>query len=536
MKKSLFFTAILCCLVAGLTAQVPGVVSSTMQANHVKAKLNSNGALFNEGLKGQFIPIQPGLAAKSLLGGSGLWVAGLDSAGNLQTSVTVNNNTDFHPGSIHENTGLSADSLNNIWTVSCAEINQHRADYADNGVIDNPIASIFSYPGDGNPQFEAYNNVELPLTERPLAGYFDGDDDGRYFPNHGDYPSIEVRGCPVNAYANAQSWFVSNDLPRNALDHTTMNLEVQTQVFAFKSLNTSPLNNTIYVRYRVINRSASPLHSCYFGVFADFNIGNAEDDFLGTIPEQNILYGYNGDNFDEGNFGAEIPVMAMDMLRGPLDTNLYEVQGRHHMVVDNANNLQPSQYYNLLSGRFADGSPAPNGGVMFPDNPNIAAGNSEVAAGNTPGQRAGLASYGPFNLLPYADNEVIVAYYYVHTPGATPLENVQQLYSDASIIQALFDDCFQSPALSCSSTSAVNEAILEAELSIYPNPATTDITIESKGARFRHVALVDVLGRQVRAVELNSPTQLYKLSTEGLPSGVYVLRVDGTARMVVVGR
>jgi len=224
-------------------------------------------------------------------------------------------------------------------------------------------------------------------------------------------------------------------------------LEVQAQILAYKSNNSSPLNNALIVRYKIINRTDTDINSCYLGLFADFDIGNPGDDFMGSIPNKNIMYAYNGDLNDEGGFGQNIPVMAVDMLRGPLDTLGYEVQLRHIMALENADNLQASEYYNLLSGRFADGSPAPNNGVMYAGNPSDPNGNSEQALGNAPGQRVGLASYGPFTLQSSSVNELIVAYYYVYEPGKTPVEMVQQLFSNGNTIQGLYDNCFMDAAL-----------------------------------------------------------------------------------------
>ncbi|MBP6812896.1 MAG: T9SS type A sorting domain-containing protein [Saprospiraceae bacterium] len=535
MKRSLLFFFLLGCLGIVLQAQSPGPASATIQANNVKAVINSDGTLFNDGQAGQFIPIDPGLAEITLLQGSGLWVVGKDLAGNVKGSVTVNEHTDFMPGALDESGLPYAERLDNIWQVLCTDVDQHLADFYDNGVIDNPNANIFGFPGKNNPSFQSYNNNQpLPQTSQPLAGYYDANDDGSYGPSNGDYPSVELRGCALNQFPQEQAWFVSNDVTEHPSGLSTNQIEIQVQVFAYKTLSLSPLNNPIFVRYKIINRATEPLDSCYFGLFADFDIGNPTDDFMGTIAARNIMYGYNGDNNDEGGFGNNIPVMAVDLMRGPLDTAGYELDIHHMMVLENAENLQPQQYFNLSSGRFADGSLAPNGGIMYPDNPSILNGNSEQAAGHAPGQRMGLAAYGPFKLLPGAYNELVAAYYFVHTPGATPLQNVQQLYDDTDVIQGLFDNCFQNMDRNCDGLLPTMENIPATHLSIYPNPTSEAFTVESEGAGFTNLTLTDVLGRQLRSINVGKAVQKYVLPTSGLATGVYILRVDGAATRVVV--
>lgn len=534
MKRLLIFMGIIVSLSSVLTAQS---VSKVIQRNDVKALVQSNGIMFNDGQQGQFIPIQPGLAEKTLLKGSGLWLAGIDASGNLRGIVTANDQTDCIPGLLTDDGGVYTPALNNIWPVTCVDINQHLADFNDNGVLDNPNPNILRFPARGNPYFKTFNSgIDLPFTEHGMGGFFDRDDDAFYSPNHGDYPSIEVRGCALDRYPDEQNWLVYNSFTAHPSGLGPVALEVQAQILAYSSMSASPLNNTLIVLYKIINRTDTDLNSCYLGLFADFDIGNPGDDFIGSIPSKNIMYAYNGDLNDEGGFGQNIPVMAVDMLSGPLDTLGYELQLSHIMAIENADNLQASEYYNLLSGRFADGSPAPNNGVMYASNPNDPNGNSEQALGNTPGQRVGLASYGPFTLQSSSVNEILVAYYYVYEPGKTPVEMVQQLYSNDNTIQDLYDSCFMDTDPTCNASVSTQNHLSDKSLLVYPNPTTSRVVIESEGQSFSHLELCDLLGRQLKVINLESPVQEYVLPTDGLATGVYLLRVENVTRKIVVQR
>jgi hypothetical protein len=267
--------------------------------------VQSNGIMFNDGQQGQFIPIQPGLAEKTLLKGSGLWFAGKDSEGNLRGMLTLNDQTDCTPGLLTElGTDFDPALLTKIWPVTCADIHQHLADLTDNGVLDNPNANVLGFPGKGNPYFAGLNNgVELPFTQQALGGFYDHDDDGLYDPSKANYPVIEVRGCPLDRFADEQNWWVFNSVAPHPSGLGPVALEIQAQALSYKSLNASTLDNALIVRYKITNRTDTDLDSCYLGLVADFDIGNPGDDFIGSIPIRNIMYAYNGDSDDENGFG-----------------------------------------------------------------------------------------------------------------------------------------------------------------------------------------------------------------------------------------
>ena len=510
-----------------ITAQTPA--QATFENTNLRAVVNANGALFTDFQQGQFIPLQPGLAEKTLLRGSGIWMAGRDATGVLHGAIQLGSQSDFQPG------GLTADNqqpyeANKIWRVTGADIAAHVADFEDNGQIDSPNAAVFDWPGNGNP----YSSIAATFTNQGLAGYDDYNQDGQYLPTAGDFPSIEIRGCPLNRYPDDMGWFVNNDLDTGQ-PHPSglepLSMEVQTQLFTYQVEPASNLmNNVVFVRYKLINRSDIILDSVYMGTYTDFSIGNPDDDFIGSNQMAGLIYAYNSDANDEGGFGANVPVMAVGLLRGPLVDTGNDAELRHFVVLNTTENLSGAHFYNVLSGKMPDGTPAPENGWMFPGNPNNPLEVSEVSTGSTPGHRVGVGSYGPFTLNPGAVNELIVAYYYVHEPGFTPLQNVQLLYEQAGQIpQTFFNNCFSGEL-----NASAEPQLAPDDLRLYPSPATTELTVESKGASFSRIDVVDMLGRFVQHLELDEKTQLYTLHTAAWPAGLYAVRVGGQTRTVVV--
>jgi hypothetical protein len=516
-----------------LSAQSPA--QATLQVNNVQVVVNSNGSLFNDGQQGQFVPQETGLAPVTLLRSAGAWLAGLDPAGNLKGSIHRNSGSDFQPG-FHPFSTEGAPPINKIWPVSCADVEQHLADFADNGVVDAPNAAIFAYPGSDNPSFEAYNNNQVLPATYGLGGFFDRNQDGIYTPAHGDYPVISIRSCPFEAYPEKMLWTALNDQAAHPSGLAPLDLELQSSVFAYKTTNFPELDNAIFVSYKIINRGFERLDSCFFGIYADFDIGNPNDDFFGCIPEKNVMYAYNGDSDDEGGFANSIPVMAVDMFRGPLDTFGSELGLAHAMTLPTAEGLTPIQIYNVLNGQFPDGSPAPNGGLMFPGNPANLNEVSEISAGSTPGQRVGVSSYGPFSLLPGAVNELIVGFFYTHAPGNTVLQNVQAVHNYSNVLQNAFDDCFANVENACSVALSAPEVLQKSDLRLSPNPTSSLLNVESKGEPFSRLELLNALGQSIRVLELGSPTQQHTLQVGDLPTGTYWLRVGAQALPVVIQR
>jgi hypothetical protein len=73
------------------------------------------------------------------------------------------------------------------------------------------------------------------------------------------------------------------------------------------------------------------------------------------------------------------------------------------------------------------------------------------------------------------------------------------------------------------------------QLRLWPNPATDQIWLESRGEPFSRVEVTDLAGRMVQQVELGQPAQQHSLSVSDLPAGMYMVRVGGRVLQLVIG-
>jgi len=76
---------------------------------------------------------------------------------------------------------------------------------------------------------------------------------------------------------------------------------------------------------------------------------------------------------------------------------------------------------------------------------------------------------------------------------------------------------------SCSALT-VNEVFNHNNITIYPNPATSTITVESKIKEVQSIKILDVLGREIYYLQTsNNKTEI---DVSQLPSGIYILQVQ----------
>jgi hypothetical protein len=73
------------------------------------------------------------------------------------------------------------------------------------------------------------------------------------------------------------------------------------------------------------------------------------------------------------------------------------------------------------------------------------------------------------------------------------------------------------------------------ELKIYPNPTETGrITLEMAGNDLAEIRLVNIAGKEIMVRKPESGTSKYQLVLEGVPNGIYFVRVHTTEMKVVV--
>jgi len=373
----------------------------SLYLNNINARFDADGIHFY-GPEGPRFEV-PKFSGKNTIFLSTLWIGGLDQNSDLHLAAQLygqgpgggfaHSKFDFWAGPVMDSSAYSIyqDTLwNYVWNLKKSEIEYHKAHWNDAGY--HPIHDILTWPGNGN--------TSLGQAAQ-LAPYFDRNNDGIYNPLDGDYPLI--RG-------DQSLFFIFND-DRNAHTETQgekMKVEIHGMAYVFDLPNDSAFNNTVFLSYKLFNRSDKIYHNTYLGVFTDTDIGYPNDDYIGCDVDRSYFYGYNGTPVDgsgqPGSYGANPPAQSTTILGGPymdpdgLDNPRFDNNGHQlcnesvngtnfgDSIVDNErwgmtgfmyfnNNgvpaymsdpAYPADYYHYLRGIWLDGDSMHYGGNGHP--------------------------------------------------------------------------------------------------------------------------------------------------------------------------
>jgi len=509
----------------GITANCsPATAANELNINNVNALIQSGGDMWWDFNTARY-EVPSGSGRTSLFAGS-LWLGGQDVSGQLKVAALR-----FRQSGNDYWTGPLSTTTAEIDPETCSEYDRHFPSTRDevaqfvawyeagefdieNGTTtqrdnfpDYAIPSgILNWPAHGR-NFDPYNEDYF------LAPYVDRNGDDFYDPaGSGDYPAYDLKGeadCSqkiANVYGDQNLWWVFND-KGNVHTETgaeAIGMEIRAQAFAFAT--NDEVNNMTFYNYELINRSTFTLAQTYFGQWADGDLGNARDDYVGCDVERGLGYFYNGDALDEdqgGNlgYGQQPPAVGIDFFQGPFqdadlidnavgigDNEALNGVGYGDGFIDNErfgmrrflyhNNSGPipaindpatgTDYYNYLRSIWLDGNRMTFGGngynptdptaieadFMFPGDTDplnwgtrgIDPGDgnwTEETAGNTPLDRRFAQSAGPFTLAPGAVNNITVGVVWARASAGGPFASVEALRKADDKTQALFDSCFE---------------------------------------------------------------------------------------------
>ena len=186
-----------------------------------------------------------------------------------------------------------------------------------------------------------------------LAPFVDADHDGVYNPAHGDHPDFP---------GDMAQFLIFND---NYSMHTEsqglpLGVEMHVLAYAYDAPEDSIMNNTIFLKYKIFNRSSTSYDNTYIGLWSDWDLGYAYDDYVGCDVMKNTAYCYNGSGIDGSgqswSYGENWPVQTLTLLAGPylpadgLDNPAYTEDADCSQFVGNGLNQ-----YAINGSGFGDG-------------------------------------------------------------------------------------------------------------------------------------------------------------------------------------
>ncbi|MBX2817065.1 MAG: hypothetical protein KTR24_13750, partial [Saprospiraceae bacterium] len=264
----------------------PATSETDMSINNVRARLLGGGDVWWDLSVGRYIVPQvdpaSGLDEVSSIFAGAVWLGGYDPVGNLKLAAQTfrnPNRNDFWPGPLDPVLGTIERDTCAQWdrqfSVLGDNIRKFLNDYSDALESDIPLSreevpiDVLGWPARGNPYFADIHDFELPNTSQGLAGFWDNDGDFAYDPLQGDYPIIEIRGCPVPQFPDEMIFWIYNDAGgiHTQTQGNPIQMEIQVQAFAYAT--NDEINDMTFQRYKLINRASQTIDSTYFAMWVD---------------------------------------------------------------------------------------------------------------------------------------------------------------------------------------------------------------------------------------------------------------------------
>ncbi|MFC1569955.1 T9SS type A sorting domain-containing protein, partial [bacterium] len=324
-----------------------------------------------------------------------------------------------------------------------------------------------------NPRYRMYNinrgdlknpKRNIDFLEWPVedgAPWIDQNGNGLYEPLAGDTPDL---------LGDQMIWYVMNDLDSlkhdNVFSSAPLGLECRVSIWGY--YQPDALGDVMFCKFQLYNKANHTIDSCYAGLWADVDLGNASDDFSGCDTTLQMGYAYNDGPDDE--YGVACPAIGFDFVQGVMVPAIGETGvsfGKSYPDHRNVGLYSFSKFtcndddypdpetaqecWNYLAGFRYNGSPfihpitrKPMVPVLYaPDDP--VEGTGWLSALDHPsGDCRMMQSCGPFTMAPGDSQEVVVAV--IIGRGEDHLDSVTELRKASRLAQRAMESNFQPPA------------------------------------------------------------------------------------------
>jgi hypothetical protein len=503
MKRSIFCIIIVIFYWPVIDCRAQSAYDS-LTINNIGGRINVPGDNFYDPAKfmsGFEAPIHSG---KHTIFASALWIGGFENNNLKLAAMTYRQSgVDFFPGPLDTATGKTNSNTmqawNNLWNVKQSQID----DFLKNGTS-SPV--IKNWPGNTWPMYDIN-------ASRRMAPFVDVNKNGVYEPDRGDYPDIK---------GDQMIWWTFNDAggTHEETKGDPLGIEVKASAYAFNT-TIEVLNNTIFMDYKITNRSKDTLKKTMIGIWTDFDIGYPYDDYIGCSPENNAYFGYNGTAYDP-DYKNNTPVQSVIFLKDKM-THFLAYNNTANTTDGNPGypNTSPLDYYNYLSGIWK------NGQFMTHDSQRVnymydgdiiepSAGWTEYNSGNKPGDRRGIGAVGPVTIPPGETFDLPFAYVFAQKTGGNTNDNFnlsKQYWDDIRLFYWNYLEGIE------------NSVKPAGNIMVYPNPAHDQVTIRMPGIAVDKILMIDNTGRTVKQVTGTEIIGDPSIDISGIPQGFYTVLI-----------
>jgi hypothetical protein len=211
---------------------------------------------------------------------SGLWIAGKIN-GNVKAAASIYD-YDYVPGEIHS-VANDANLTPNFTNPGPTDTKYKIYWYFSDRHVD--FLERLKNDASSSQKLEEYATSELAVKVK--NGTFKT-----------EWQKAIAQGAPVVPPGDVAAFSVYHDADQDRRDDAglnteRMNIQVRQLTFLFRQ-DGSPVNDAVFVKYEFINKNPVPVDSVYASVWADMDVGNATDDYVGSDKSKGLGYTYNG--------------------------------------------------------------------------------------------------------------------------------------------------------------------------------------------------------------------------------------------------
>ncbi len=511
---------------ASVVPCAPPTAAINIDVNNVRAKLLNGGDMFwdifGTGNSGYEIPKNSGKHSAFI---ASVFFSALDAGSNLYTAGQTyrQRGLDFWPG------GLNA--MGEIDSVDCKDADKMFNVYGTE-IINAKLGKGISY------NMNRWGNSDFP--------FFDKNADGIYDPTIGDYPVYDVNN-PTILPAQMISW-VFNDKGNVHTAYpgaSAIGIEIQATASAYTSNTSQVINNSTIYRFVITNKSSNSYTEFRVGKFVDFDLGGADDDYLGcdlstnaNATKRNLFYVYNSSDNDgagtTNGYGQAPPAFGISFLNPGKASNGTTLEMNSFVSIPKSGqqgvDSEPRdalELHRYMQGLWPDGqvmtygTPLGRGGsdpckFMFPGTTDLQ-GRPNWTEVAPPGDRRGIATIQPRSFAPGERMTIELAYVWARDTPGTNLTSLAKLRLSTDTLIEAYKTNFSS-----FSTGIANSKNIKPQLLIYPNPANAFIRMDGVGL-VHELKIYNTQGKMVMHVKNPMST---KINIEALPQGSYVVKAD----------
>jgi hypothetical protein len=406
------------------------------------------------------------------------------------------------------------------------------------------------------------------------APYYDRNRNGQYDPYY-DEPGL--------ADADQVIWYVINDKVRfqtaEGIQFSRIGLEIQVTVWAYDT-DFANFYDTIFKRFRIINKSGTNIDSAYFSYWVDADILDYSNDLVGCDSIRDYGYCYNSDNREGFEIYNPIPsAVGIVLLQGPavpssgdfalvdferiqnfrnlpMTSFGYSYSGAEFNVLFPTDETTIDRFYNIIRGYmpaatgqypFRHGAgPNRDQPTKFPLNGNPVDNTGDICTEESnPGPKDYnfFVSTGPFTMKPGETQEVVFAIVGGNSgPEGSYLQSLEELQKSIPVIKRFYESDMENTIPEGPFLDTIGTQDPDIPLFIlgqnYPNPFNNETTL-----RFRLLGKMNVtfeiynnLGQKIKTI-FKGPgnIQEYTFKWDGKdsqgniqPSGLYFVHLtDG---------